>query len=71
FQNGHAYQGEILLRLAQRFPRRLAFSATGGLTMRVRVHDLDQEGLLKLLREVFLALDALAPAPPSREAKEA
>lgn len=70
FHNGHAYQGEILLRLAQRFPRRLAFSVTGGLTMRVRVHDLDQKGLLDLLRDVFLTLDSFAPAPP-KEAKEA
>lgn len=70
FNNGHAYQGEVLLRLAQLFPRRLAFSASGGLTMRVKAHDLDQKGLLELLKEVFLALQSFTPAA-LEEAKEA
>jgi transcription-repair coupling factor (superfamily II helicase) len=68
FGNGHAYQGEILLRLAQRFPRRLAFSAAGGLTMRVKAQELDQNGLLELLKNVFLTLDALAFGPAQEAA---
>ncbi|MGB9885774.1 MAG: transcription-repair coupling factor [Moorellales bacterium] len=60
FNRGHVYQGEMLLRLAQRFPRRLAFSTSGGLTMRVKVQDMDQEGLLKLLQGVFTVLHELA-----------
>ncbi|MDH7572702.1 MAG: transcription-repair coupling factor [Clostridia bacterium] len=63
FEANVPYQGEVLLRLAQRFPRRLAFSVTGGLTMRVRVQDLDQQGLLELLRGVFTTLHTLAGSP--------
>lgn len=61
FEKGHGYQGEPLLRLAQRFPRRLSFNVTGSLTMRVKVTDLDQIALLDLMKEIFQTLNSLNP----------
>ncbi|MDN5343976.1 MAG: hypothetical protein PWQ18_87 [Clostridia bacterium] len=53
FGQGHRLRGEKLLQLTQYFPRKLAFSSTNGLTIRVRAAGLDQQGLLALLADVL------------------
>ncbi|MDN5327360.1 MAG: hypothetical protein PWP41_2056 [Moorella sp. (in: firmicutes)] len=52
-------RGEKLLQLNQYFPRKLAFSSAGGLTIRVRVMGLSQEELLDLLEKVLTRIKYL------------
>ncbi|OIQ59294.1 transcription-repair-coupling factor [Moorella thermoacetica] len=52
-------RGEKLLQLNQYFPRKLAFSSAGGLTIRVRVMGLSQEELLDLLEKVLTRIKCL------------
>lgn len=52
-------RGEKLLQLNQYFPRKLAFSSAGGLTIRVRVMGLGQEELLDLLEKVLTRIKYL------------
>lgn len=52
-------RGEKLLQLTQYFPRRLAFSSAGGLTIRVRVMGLGQEELLNLLEKILARIKEL------------
>jgi len=46
-------RGEKLLQLTQYFPRKLSFSSSGGLTIRLRIMGLDQQGILTLLEQIL------------------
>lgn len=54
------FKGERLLRLAQSFPRRLSFSALGGLQIRVNVAGLKQGEVLELLESLFWKIKSLS-----------
>lgn len=54
------FKGEKLLRLAQSFPRRLSFSALGGLHIRVNVTGLKQGEVLELLESLFWKIKSLS-----------
>ncbi|MHB1128168.1 MAG: transcription-repair coupling factor [Bacillota bacterium] len=61
FNPQHRFKGNILLELAQAFPRKLSFSAAEGLSMRVQVGALKkQPQLLELLESIFKRLKELA-----------
>lgn len=58
-------RGEKLLQLSQYFPRKLSFSSTGGLIIKIKIQGLDQTGLLTLLEEMltrirFLTVEAVS-----------
>jgi transcription-repair coupling factor (superfamily II helicase) len=59
FDQHHALRGERLLQLTQHFPRRLSFSSSGGLIIRVRTAGLDQQGLLALLEDILTRIKYL------------
>jgi len=56
FGSGHRLKGEKLLQLSQIFPRRLSFSSAGGLSIRVKIRDLEQHALLKLLEQLLSSI---------------
>ncbi|MHB1420241.1 MAG: transcription-repair coupling factor [Bacillota bacterium] len=61
FHPQHRFKGNILLELAQAFPRKLSFSASNGLSMKVQVSGINkQPQLLELLENIFKQLKVLA-----------
>lgn len=53
FHSGASLRGEKLMLLARDFPRRLAFSAAGGLTIRLRTTGLNSEEILAMIEKVL------------------
>ncbi|MBE3580904.1 MAG: transcription-repair coupling factor [Thermoanaerobacteraceae bacterium] len=62
FGGGNHLKGEKLLQLSQIFPRRLSFSSAGGLSIRVRIRDLDQDAILKLLEQLLSSIRKMSRA---------
>lgn len=71
FQPDFHMRGEKLMRLAAQFPRQLTFSATGGLTMRVRTTGLEPPACLELLEAVLRRLAELAEDGASGASQQA
>ncbi|MBC7325229.1 MAG: transcription-repair coupling factor, partial [Moorella sp. (in: Bacteria)] len=59
FGQQHNLRGEKLIQLTQYFPHKLNFSSAGGLTIRVRVAGLDQQGMLALLEDILTRIKHL------------
>lgn len=62
FGDKYYLRGEKLLQLSQFLPRKLSFSSAGGLSIRVRIKDLDQHGILKLLEQLLSRIQEFSRA---------